>query len=87
MVGDSRQLQIKEVFTNELLCCDEQTSLYDAVAKMRANRVSSIFITQDDNIVGIWTESDCVKLTLRQKLYPTRYQNCDDHTGSAHRHR
>ena len=72
MVGDSRQLQIKEVFTNELLCCDEQTSLYDAVAKMRANRVSSIFITQDDNIVGIWTESDCVKLDFNDKNFTQR---------------
>ncbi|CAM4427316.1 MULTISPECIES: EAL domain-containing protein [Pseudoalteromonas] len=64
MVGDSRQLQIKEVFTNSLLCCDEQTSLYDAVAQMRASRVSSIFITRADDIIGIWTESDCVKLNF-----------------------
>lgn len=64
MVGDSRQLQIKEVFTNSLLCCDEQTSLYDAVAQMRTSRVSSIFITRADDIIGIWTESDCVKLNF-----------------------
>lgn len=62
MMGDTRQLQIKDVYSNNLLCCDYTTRLYDALSLMRERRVSSIFITQDDKIVGIWTESDCVSL-------------------------
>ncbi|WP_125558299.1 EAL domain-containing protein [Pseudoalteromonas rubra] len=62
MMGDTRQLQIKDVYSNNLLCCDYTTRLYDALSLMRERRVSSIFIEQDGKIVGIWTESDCVSL-------------------------
>ncbi|MBQ4838383.1 MULTISPECIES: EAL domain-containing protein [Pseudoalteromonas] len=65
MIGDSRQLKIKDVFSTSLLSCDESTSLYDALVNMRQHSVSSIFITQDGEITGIWTESDCVKLDLK----------------------
>ncbi|AOT09613.1 EAL domain-containing protein [Pseudoalteromonas luteoviolacea] len=65
MIGDSRQLKIKDVFSASLLSCDDSTSLYDALIKMRQYSVSSIFVTHDGEIIGIWTESDCVKLDLK----------------------
>ncbi|BBN80675.1 hypothetical protein PA25_06600 [Pseudoalteromonas sp. A25] len=64
MVSDNRQLQIKDIFSNQLLSCDHQTSLAEAVELMRQRRVSSIFVTEHGRIVGIWTESDCVKLNF-----------------------
>ncbi|CAH9051720.1 Inosine-5'-monophosphate dehydrogenase [Pseudoalteromonas holothuriae] len=64
MVSDNRQLQIKDIFSNQLLSCDHQTPLVAAVRLMRKQRVSSIFVTKEQQIVGIWTESDCVKLNF-----------------------
>ncbi|CAM4037579.1 EAL domain-containing protein [Pseudoalteromonas byunsanensis] len=64
MVSDSRQLQIKDIFSNQLLSCDHQTPLCEAVKMMHKRRVSSIFVTEQQQIVGIWTESDCVKLNF-----------------------
>lgn len=67
MTTESRQLKVKDIFTNQLLSCDISTSLFSAVTKMRAHKVSSIFVTEEDKIVGIWTESDCVKLNFSQQ--------------------
>ncbi|WP_440055046.1 EAL domain-containing protein [Pseudoalteromonas sp. T1lg65] len=61
-MGDSKQLTIKDVYTDSLLCCDLSSSLVDAISEMKRSRVSSIFVTENGEIVGIWTESDCVKL-------------------------
>ena len=67
MTSESRQLKVKDIFTNQLLSCDKSTSLFCAVTKMRSHNVSSIFVTDNDKIVGIWTESDCVKLNFSEQ--------------------
>ncbi|KAF7772229.1 hypothetical protein PCIT_a2258 [Pseudoalteromonas citrea] len=64
METDNRQLQVKDIFSNQLVSCGCHTPLIDAVKQMRAHKVSAIFVLDDDEIVGIWTESDCVKLNF-----------------------
>ncbi|KZN43742.1 EAL domain-containing protein [Pseudoalteromonas luteoviolacea] len=65
MMGDSRQLKIKDVFSTNLLSCDYSTSLHDALCIMQKHSISSIFVKDNEEIVGIWTESDCVKLDIK----------------------
>ncbi|CCQ11445.1 diguanylate cyclase/phosphodiesterase (GGDEF & EAL domains) with PAS/PAC sensor(s) [Pseudoalteromonas luteoviolacea B = ATCC 29581] len=64
--GDTKQLKIKDVLSNQLLVCDKHTALVDAVRMMRTKNVSSIFVTEQDVIVGIWTETDCVRIDLNK---------------------
>jgi len=70
--GDTRQLKIKDVLSNQLLTCDVSTSLIDAVHMMRGKNVSSIFVTDNDLIVGIWTESDCVRIDFEDPDFASR---------------
>lgn len=47
-----------------LLECSPQTSLQEAARRMDERKVSSILITDNNAIVGIWTERDALKLDL-----------------------
>lgn len=69
METDNRQLQIKDIFSNRLLSCGRDTPLVDAVKLMRADKVSAIFVTDNERIVGIWTESDSVKLNFENPTF------------------
>jgi diguanylate cyclase (GGDEF)-like protein/PAS domain S-box-containing protein len=64
--GDTRQLKINDVHSRALLTCDVSTLLIDAVKLMRSKKVSSVFVTENESIVGIWTESDCVRVDFNQ---------------------
>ena len=43
-----------------LLRCSPQTSIAGAAARMAENSVSSILITENDTVIGIWTERDAL---------------------------
>ncbi|MFC3033173.1 EAL domain-containing protein [Pseudoalteromonas fenneropenaei] len=64
--GDARQLKIQDVLSHRLLTCDVATPLRAAVSLMRERNVSSIFVIEHEQIVGIWTESDCVRIDFNQ---------------------
>ncbi|MEI8604527.1 EAL domain-containing protein [Pseudoalteromonas sp. B160] len=54
--------QVSDIFSRKLVCCSTDTSLVDAVRLMQVHNISAIFIKKRQEIVGIWTEADCIKL-------------------------
>jgi len=52
----------------ELISVTEDTLVFDAVAVMAENKVGSILIKKDDEIVGIWTERDLLYCVARHEL-------------------
>jgi diguanylate cyclase (GGDEF)-like protein/PAS domain S-box-containing protein len=55
---------VAQVLQKNLICCAPDTSLQQAAALMRQHNISCILVKQDQQILGIWTESDCKKLDL-----------------------
>ena len=73
MPHTSRYQKVCDVFTNKVIACTEDTPLIEAVKLMRAHNVSAIFVKHQQQIVGVWTETDCLTLnfsdqTLRQVM-------------------
>lgn len=62
MPKSSRYQKVCDVFTDKVLSCSKYTQLIDVVKLMRAHNVSAIFVQEDQQICGIWTEADCIKL-------------------------
>lgn len=62
MSKSSRYQKVSDVFTDRVLSCSKHTQLIDAVKLMRAHNVSAIFVLEAQQICGIWTEADCIKL-------------------------
>ncbi|MFY8328739.1 EAL domain-containing protein [Pseudoalteromonas sp. ZZD1] len=62
MPKSSRYQKVCDVFTNKVIACHKDTYLSDAVKLMRAHNVSAIFIKEQQDVIGVWTESDCMKL-------------------------
>ena len=56
-----RPLPISRIMRSGLLLrCSPQTPITDAAARMAEHQVSSILITEDDQVTGIWTERDAL---------------------------
>ena len=53
---------IAELASGGLLTCDVSATLGDAIQRMHAARASSVLVTQDDDICGIWSEGDVRRL-------------------------
>ncbi|HEA14982.1 MAG TPA: EAL domain-containing protein [Pseudoalteromonas prydzensis] len=62
MPKSSRYQKVCDVFTDKVLSCSKYTQLIDVVKLMRAHNVSAIFVQEGQQICGIWTEADCIKL-------------------------
>ncbi|MBE0422078.1 EAL domain-containing protein [Pseudoalteromonas nigrifaciens] len=62
MPHSSRFQKVGDIFTNKVITCSKHTPLIDAVKLMRAHNISAIFIAQQQRILGVWTETDCLKL-------------------------
>ncbi|MBH0072721.1 EAL domain-containing protein [Pseudoalteromonas sp. NZS127] len=62
MPHSSRFQKVGDIFTNKVITCSKHTPLIDAVKLMRAHNISAIFIEQQQHILGVWTETDCLKL-------------------------
>lgn len=63
----SRYQKVCDVYTNKVIACAKDTPLIEAVKLMRAHNVSAIFIQNDHDIVGTWTETDCLQLNFDNK--------------------
>ncbi|WP_394192587.1 EAL domain-containing protein [Pseudoalteromonas atlantica] len=62
MPQNSRYQKVHDVYTNKVIACAKETRLIEAVKLMRAHNVSAIFVRGQQDIIGVWTESDCMKL-------------------------
>lgn len=49
---------------SEMITTPSDTKIKDAVKKMVDNKIGSILVTENDNIVGIWTERDFLRNSL-----------------------
>ena len=57
-----KKLRVVDVVSTELLVCPPEQTLAVCASHMRNENVSSIFITENDHIIGVWTEADCAKV-------------------------
>ena len=57
-----KKLRVVDVVSTELLVCPPEQTLAVCASHMRDENVSSIFITENDHIIGVWTEGDCAKV-------------------------
>lgn len=64
MPHTSRYQKVCDVFTNKVIACAKDTPLIEAVKLMRAHNVSAIFVKQQQQIIGVWTETDCLTLNF-----------------------
>lgn len=55
---------VAQVLQKNLICCTAETSVQQAAQLMQQHNISCVLIKQEQNILGIWTESDCKKLDL-----------------------
>ena len=53
---------IKELTQTSLLTCPPHETMHHAAVKMAESKCSAILVTVDDEIIGIWTERDALKL-------------------------
>jgi len=60
---------VRDIATTNLLTCSPATLLVDAAKLMTENRYSSIFVKQDNEIVGIWTERDALHFDSRSSTH------------------
>ncbi len=62
VVGDSRSMwlyrSISEVLSGNVISCERDTSILDAVKRMSEHHVSSLLITHQETLVGIITDRD-----------------------------
>ena len=58
-------------FIKELIKCDIETSVQSAALTMTRKKQDIIFITQNDNIIGVVTDSDLRSRVLAKKIDPT----------------
>ncbi|MDC9511638.1 CBS domain-containing protein, partial [Pseudoalteromonas sp. Angola-4] len=63
----SRYQKVCDVFTNKVIACAKDTPLIEAVKLMRAHNVSAIFVKQQQQIIGVWTETDCLTLNFSNR--------------------
>ncbi len=71
MYSSSRHLTVKQVTSAVIHTCSPENSLIDAVALMRKHKVSAIFVRDGDEICGVWTESDSVRLDFSDDQFRT----------------
>ncbi|WP_404341188.1 EAL domain-containing protein [Pseudoalteromonas mariniglutinosa] len=61
--------KVCDVFSRKLLSCTVDTPLVNAVRLMQVHEVSAIFVKQQQSIVGIWTEADCLKIDITKTQF------------------
>ncbi|HEY8037452.1 MAG TPA: EAL domain-containing protein [Methylobacter sp.] len=59
---DLNAISIKDITQTTLLTCLPNETMHDAAVKMAERNCSAILIAVDDEIIGIWTERDVLKL-------------------------
>jgi CBS domain-containing protein len=55
-------LQIKSCMTTDVITVSPQDDIFDVVEKLAKHRVSGAPVVEDDRLVGMITEKDCMKL-------------------------
>ncbi len=58
----SNKLLVSDVMSTQLLLCQRKTPLIECAKLMREHNVSSIFVEENGQIIGIWTEADSIHL-------------------------
>ncbi|TRX02999.1 EAL domain-containing protein [Candidatus Methylobacter oryzae] len=59
---DFNAISIKDITQTRLLTCSPDETMHEAAVKMVERNCSAILITVNDQIIGIWTERDVLKL-------------------------
>ncbi|MDP2752325.1 MAG: diguanylate cyclase, partial [Rhodocyclaceae bacterium] len=60
---------IEQITHPGILTCAPTTSLFEAAQRMMASHCSSIFIEDEGEIVGVWTEHDALMIATQEQLF------------------
>jgi signal-transduction protein with cAMP-binding, CBS, and nucleotidyltransferase domain len=55
---------------SEILSVGKNTTVYDALRKMLENKIGAILVSDNDQIVGIWTERDLMRNSISEGFNP-----------------
>ena len=58
---------------SEILSVGKNTTVYDALRKMLENKIGAILVSDNDQIVGIWTERDLMRNSISEGFNPVSY--------------
>ncbi len=59
-------LRVKDVMTNDVITTSPTTPLSEAARIMTERMIGCLIVLEDDQMVGILTEGDCVRLVLAE---------------------
>ncbi|MEM0514168.1 EAL domain-containing protein [Pseudoalteromonas sp. YIC-827] len=65
----TRDYKVKDARTLPLYFCAPTQDVLTVVALMRQHNVSAIAVREHDKVVGVWTESDCVRMQSQNLGY------------------
>lgn len=68
---------LQEKKAPEMVTISENTTIYDAIARMVENKIGAMLVTGGGEIIGIWTERDYLKNTLEPGFDPKSARICD----------
>ncbi|MBE0363062.1 hypothetical protein PULV_a0684 [Pseudoalteromonas ulvae UL12] len=70
MQFNAQRIRVAQVMSTQLITCDISMTLQQAAVQMRKHDVSAVFIANENQeIIGIWTESDCRKIDFTATAY------------------
>ncbi len=59
---DPKQVMVKDIMTREVITVLPETSLYDAMLKLSANKIKHLPVVKDNLLLGIITAMDILKV-------------------------
>ncbi|MFY8274040.1 EAL domain-containing protein [Pseudoalteromonas sp. SSDWG2] len=82
----TRDFKVKDASTSPLYFCAADDTVLNVVAFMRKHKASAIALCEQEQVVGVWTESDCIKMQSQQRGYEnqpiSRFMSSPVHTIS-----
>ncbi len=68
MKYDNHIVNAAQIANQNLLTCALDTPIYEAARLIRTRKTSSVLVESEGEIVGIWTEADCTKISFNDPI-------------------
>jgi predicted transcriptional regulator len=63
---------IKFYMDESIISVDSQTNVLETVKIMREKKIGSVLVTESDEIIGIFTETDLLRKVIAEESSPKR---------------
>ena len=67
MLQKLKTMKVSEVMTRPVICTSPETSAHDILEKLNSSQISALPVIESNNIIGIVTETDVLRLFLQGK--------------------